>query len=171
MRTVVLVKRMATAATCGALGMLGGGCATSMPTSGSAWDAKVSVELQAEPAEVMRKFDAGDVDALLGKLDDAPVVLDLDENDKPVRYEGREQVKRYFDGLRTAMKSQGLAFSTVVEKSQCHATQEVGYCVLDLDQSIRVGDQPAGQKRYRVSIVTRRVDGEWRWTLWHASAS
>jgi ketosteroid isomerase-like protein len=133
------------------------------------WDPRTSSSLRAEPEGLLRALDAGDARAMLAKMDDDPVVFDLDDYDHPVRYEGHARVAQYLGGLEWWMKTQGLRFQSTIARNECTATAAVGYCILDFNQTIHTGGQAIGPFRRRATIVLRKVGDDWRWTHWHAS--
>src|SRR6185369_696725 len=93
----------------------------------------------------------------------------LDENNHPVRYQGREKVTQYFHNLEQGAKAQGLKFKSTITKNDCSATTNVGYCVVEFDQTISAGGQTMGPFKFRATVVARKVGDEWRWTHWHGS--
>jgi ketosteroid isomerase-like protein len=102
-------------------------------------------------------------------LDDESIVLDLDENNHPVRYQGRDKVIQYFRSLEQGAKAQGLKFKTTIAKNDCSATATMGYCVVEFDQTITAGGQSMGPFKLRATLISRKVGDDWRWTHWHGS--
>lgn len=135
----------------------------------SQWDPQASSALRAQPESILRDLDAGNFDGMLAKIDDESIVLDLDENNQPVRYEGREKVTQYFRHLEQGAKAQGLKFKTTIAKNDCSATASIGYCVVEFDQTILAGGQNMGPFKFRATIISRKLGDEWRWTHWHGS--
>jgi hypothetical protein len=76
---------------------------------------------------------------------------------------------QYFRSLEQAGKTQGLKLKSVVTRSDCSATTAVGYCVVEFDQTITMGNQTMGPFKYRGTLVARKVDGVWRVSHWHGS--
>jgi ketosteroid isomerase-like protein len=147
-----------------ALGLVGCGGAAS-----AQWDAQSSAALRAQPEALLHHLDAGNFDALIANLDDDSLVLDLDENNHPVRYQGREEVTRYFRGLEQGAKAQGLKFKSTIVRNDCSATPVVGYCVVEFDQTITAGGSTMGPFKFRGTVVARKVGETWRWSHWHGS--
>lgn len=145
------------------LAACGGAAATSQ------WDASSSTALRAQPESLLHDLDAGNFDGMLAQLDDDSIVLDLDENNHPVRYQGREKVTQYFRGLEQGAKAQGLKFKSVITKNDCSATTAVGWCVVEFDQTISAGGQTMGPFKFRATVVSRKVGSEWRLAHWHGS--
>jgi hypothetical protein len=117
MKTMIL-RTLAVGLAAAAMGCAGG--------ASSQWDAQAASSLHAEPELILRELDAGDVAGMLAKMDDDSIVLDIDENNHPVRYQGRERVTQYFSGLGQAMKAQGLKFTSTIASNDCKATSTVG---------------------------------------------
>jgi len=148
------------------------GCIAACSSAASSkWDAKSAASLRAQPEGLLRDLDAGNFRAMLAEVDDDAIVLDLDENNKPVRFQGKEAVSGYFKGLEEAAKSQGLKFDSKIVRNDCAATSSVGYCVLEFDQTISAGGKAMPPARYRATLVSRKVGDTWRWTHWHGSLS
>lgn len=132
------------------------------------WDPQAATSLHAEPEALLRDLDSGNVADMLARMDDASVVLDVDENNRPVRFEGRAQVNEYFGGLEKAMKD-GLRFRTTIAKNDCTASATFGYCVVEFDQVVSAGGQTMSPAKLRATLVARKVGDAWRWTHWHGS--
>jgi hypothetical protein len=147
-----------------ALGLVACGGATS-----SQWDAQAATALHAQPEAMLHDLDTGNFDAMLAMLDDAPTVLDLDENNQPVRYDGRDKVTEYMRSLEKGMKAQGLKFHSTIQKNDCRATDAIGYCVVEFDQTISAGGQTMGPFKFRATFVGHKVGSDWRLTQWHGS--
>jgi ketosteroid isomerase-like protein len=137
--------------------------------SASTWDPKAASALHAQPEALLGDIDRGDFGAMLANMDDDTSVLDLDPDNHPVRYQGRDEVKKYFAGLEQAMKAHGLKLKSTITRNECLATPAVGYCVVEFDQTIASGPQTMGPFKYRATIIARRVGGDWHWTHWHGS--
>lgn len=135
----------------------------------SQWDAQASTALRGMPEGILHDLDSGNVADIVSKMDDDAIVLDLDENNKPVRFQGREKVKEYFGGLEQGMKAQGLKFKSTLARNDCTATAQIGYCVVEFDQTISAGGQTMGPFKFRSTLVARKVGEDWRWTHWHGS--
>src|SRR5262249_10899406 len=69
------------------------------------WDAQAASSLRAEPEAMLKNLDAANFDGMLAHMDDDSIVLDIDDNNRPVRFQGRENVKGYFAALDQAVKS------------------------------------------------------------------
>jgi hypothetical protein len=135
----------------------------------SRWDARAASSLRAEPEALLRDIDAGNAADMLARMDEDSVVLDFDENNHPVRYEGRAKVAEYFGGLEKAVKSGSVHFKSKIARSDCMATAAVGYCVVEFDQMVTAGEQTTGPFKFRGTLVARRVGEDWKWTHWHGS--
>ena len=135
----------------------------------SQWEPRAASSLQAEPEALLRDLDAGNIADMLARMDDASVVLDLDENNHPIRVEGRAKVTEYFDGLGKMMKTQGLQFRSKLAKNDCTASSSFGYCVVEFDQTVTAGGQTMPPSKFRATLVARKVGDAWRWTHWHGS--
>src|SRR6476646_4364172 len=72
----------------------------------SQWDPQASAALRAQPEAMLQDLDSGNFEGLLANVDDDSIVLDLDENNHPVRFQGREKVTQYFRTLEQGAKSQ-----------------------------------------------------------------
>src|SRR5262249_18788033 len=105
----------------------------------------------------------------LSRMDDESVILDLDENNHPVRVQGREQITQYFGGLEKAIKTQGVRFDSKMSRNDCVASPTFGYCVIEFDQTMSVGGQTTPPAKFRATIVSRKVGDGWRWTHYHGS--
>jgi hypothetical protein len=138
-------------------------------SSSSRWDPQAASSLRAEPEAVLHDIDSGNVADILGRMDDDSVVLDIDENNHPVRVEGRAKVTEYFGGLEKAMKTDGVRFSSKLAKNDCMASATFGYCVVEFDQTVTAGGQTMGPMKFRGTLVARRVGDAWKWTHWHGS--
>jgi hypothetical protein len=146
-----------------ALGLAGCGAAS------AEWDPRASSALQVQSATLLKDLDTGNFDAMLASVDDESIVLDLDENNQPVRFQGREKVTGYFRRLEAGAKAQGLKFRSTIAHNDCSATAAMGYCVIEFDQVISAGGQTMGPFKFRATAVYRKVGSDWRWTHWHGS--
>jgi ketosteroid isomerase-like protein len=144
------------------LAACGGGAA-------AGWDPAASAALRAEPEALLHDLDQGRFDAMLAKMDDDSIVLDLDENNRPVRYQGRANVTEYFRALANAAKAQGLVFRSTIARDDCQATPAIGYCVVEFDQTITARGQTMGPFKFRASLVAHKVGSDWRVSHWHGS--
>lgn len=135
----------------------------------SAWDARAASSLRAEPEAVLHDIDTANVGDILARMDDESVVFDLDENNHPVRLQGRAKVTEYFGGLEKAVKSGNVRFDSKIERNDCVANAAFGYCVVEFDQTVTAGGQTMGPFKFRGTFVARRIGDAWRWTHWHGS--
>jgi SnoaL-like domain len=133
------------------------------------WDPQSAAALHAEPEALLRDLDAGNVSDMLARMDDQSVVLDLDENNHPVRVEGRAKVTEYLGGLEKAMKKDGVHFRSKIAKNDCTASASFGYCIVEFDQTISAGGQTMGPFKLQATLVARKVGDTWRWSHWHGS--
>ncbi|MCI0340862.1 MAG: nuclear transport factor 2 family protein [Planctomycetales bacterium] len=143
---------------------LGAGCAAS-----SDWSPAAAERLKKEMEIVLAAIDLGNFDAMLSRMDKDVVVLDLSENNAPVRMQGIEEVRKSFAGFKKAVEEQGLRFKSVLLRNDAYATETFGFCVAEFDQAITVGGQEMGPFKYRGTLVARKVGDEWKWTHWHGS--
>jgi ketosteroid isomerase-like protein len=146
-----------------ALGLVACGSASSQ------WDPHAAAALQTQSADLLHNLDAGNFDAMLATIDDESIVLDLDENNQPVRFQGREKVMEYFRHLEAGAKAQGLKFQSTIARNDCSSTPAMGYCVVEFDQRISAGGQTMGPFKFRATAVYRKVGSDWRWSHWHGS--
>ena len=135
----------------------------------SAWDPQAASALRNESEALLHDLDAGNVADMLARMDEASVVLDLDENNHPVRVDGRAKVTAYLGGLGEAMKKEGLRFHSTIARNDCSAISDFGYCVLEFDQTVTAGGQTMPPSKFRATVVARRTGEGWRWTHWHGS--
>jgi hypothetical protein len=135
----------------------------------SQWDARAASSLHAEPEAVLHDMDSGNISDILARMDEDSVVFDTDENNQPVRMQGRAKVTEYFSGLEKAIKSDGVKFESKIARNDCVANEAFGFCVVEFDQTITAGGKKAGPFKYRGTFVARRVGDAWRWTHWHGS--
>ncbi len=135
----------------------------------SAWNEQDTAALRAQPEEMLHDLDRGDFAGMTSRIDDDAIVLDLDENNHPVRYQGKAEVTKYFQSLEQGAKAQGLKFTTTMSKNDCAANAAFGYCVVEFDQVISAGGKSMGPFKFRATIVAHKVGDNWRWVHWHGS--
>jgi ketosteroid isomerase-like protein len=140
------------------------GCSTS-----SDWDPKAAAALKTEPADMLADIDAGDFDAMMAKMDKDPVVFDFDEKGAPVTARGMDEVRAMFDRYKALMKDQGLRFKSTLVRNDCYAVGNMGYCLVEFDQTATAGGQAVGPYKFRGTLVLRKVGNDWKWTHWHGS--
>src|SRR5262249_6556165 len=92
------------------------GCGSS---SSSQWNAESAASLRTVPPAILADIDSGRLSDILSRMDDDAIVLDLDENNRAVRFDGRDKIRGYFESLGEAMKAQGLKLKSTVTRNEC----------------------------------------------------
>lgn len=143
-------------------------CARTTPETG-AWDPAATASLEAEPEAMLKDIDAGNFDAMIAKMDSGSVAFDYDEKNNPVRIEGAENIRKFFDGYGKMMKEQQMKLTSTPVSKHCQATASMGYCALEFDQSMTANGQTMGPFKFRGTLVARRDGAGWKWVHWHGS--
>src|SRR5262245_13989545 len=107
--------------------LVGCGGATPSPE----WSSEAGQSLGAQPAAMLKDIDAGNFDGLLAKIDKDSIVFDFDSDNNPVRMQGIDQIRQFFAGYKEAMQKTGLSLKSTLVRSDCFATEALGYCAVE----------------------------------------
>jgi hypothetical protein len=146
------------------MGMMG---CSSAPSS--SWDPQAAESLKGETVALLRNFDAGDFMGLLANADSNLVIMDFDENNAPFRADGIVQSREFMNRMSELAKSQGLQFTSTITRNDAYATANMGYGIVEYDQTISAGGQVMGPFQFRATLIARREGGRWIMTHWHGS--
>ena len=135
----------------------------------SDWDAQATTSLKAEVEWMLKAIDTGDMAGMVARMDADAMVFDIDDKNQPVRAAGLDQVKQYMGRMESATKTQGLHFASTMKANECHASETMGFCAVEFDQTITAGGQAMGPFKFRGTLVARKVGEAWRWVHWHGS--
>lgn len=136
---------------------------------GNNWDPAAAKALEAKVREMFADFDKGNVGKFVTALDTPAITWDIGVDGKPLKANTREESQKLLEGYATWMKDEGATVKTNIHRADCHSTATFGFCALEFDQDFTVGGQPQPKQMFRATLVARTVDGEWKWTHWHAS--
>jgi ketosteroid isomerase-like protein len=136
---------------------------------GNAWDDATATALETKMKEMFVQLDAGNLDALLTWADDTTITWDVGPDGKGLAANTPAETAKLLKDFTGWMKESGTTVETNVRRNDCHATTDFGFCVMEFDQTISQPGQPAVDQSFRATMVARAVDGQWRWSHWHAS--
>ena len=148
------------------LGLGLGGCGGAVS---SAWDANETASLQKEPEWMLKQIDSGSWDAMLSKMDPDSTVFDFDSENKPFTAHNLDEVRKFFAGYQDMMKTQQLTLKSELKSVACHATQVMGSCAIEFDQTITAGGKAMGPFKFRGTLVAKKDGDAWKWVHWHGS--
>ncbi len=140
------------------------GCAAS-----SGWDPQGATSLKQKAVEMLGDLDAGNFQAMFEGADSNIVVMDVDENNAPMRADGIGEANAFAARMTDLTKNQGLKFTSTVTRNDAWATATMGYCVIEYDQTIAAGGQTMGPFKFRGTLIARRDGDRWLTTHWHGS--
>lgn len=144
-------------------------CDRPAPPPSGALDPQTAAALRADAEQMLRDVDAGNWDALPSHLAPDASVFDSDEDDRPLQVYGREAVTAYFQRFGRVAKEKRLKFKTTILKEDCRGTATMGFCALEFDQMMTVGDETAGPFKFRGTLVSRKDGDRWLWEHVHGS--
>jgi hypothetical protein len=137
---------------------------------GNNWDPAAAEALEAKVREMFAAFDKGNVGPFVEGLDTPAITWDIGFDGDPIMANTREESQKVLEGYATWMKDEDAKVTTTIQRADCHSTATAGFCVLEFDQDFTVGGQPQPKQMFRATLVARAVDGQWKWSHWHASS-
>jgi len=142
--------------------------ASAKKSAGSDWDPAAAKVLDGKVRQMFKDFDVGNVGTFLDQMDTPAMAWDIGVDGNPINANSREETQKMLDSYAKWFKDEGVTVNTTINRSDCHATSNFGYCALEFDQAFTMNGATQVQK-FRATIISRMVDGDWRWSQWHAS--
>ncbi len=136
---------------------------------GNDWDPAAAKALEGKIREMFREFDTGNVASFVAGLDTPAMTWDIGFDGETLAANSREESQKLLEGYATWMKEEGVTVKTTIHRADCHSTSSFGYCAIEFDQSFTGESAPQSIQKFRATLISRMVDGEWRWSHWHAS--
>ncbi len=121
-----------------------------------------------ETKTLFRCVSEQDFDTLAALCDDDFGIIDLGTDGESVPIETREEWENWFRTLFAKLNGMRATTRTEIEKYQALVNGDMGYGVVDFCQILEIGGQEA---RFYciVTIIWKRVAGEWKESRWHCS--
>jgi len=145
------------------------GPASAKKSASNDWDPAAASAIEAKIRAAFKDFDSGNMDTFMSWADTTAITWDIGMEGEPVTASTPGESKKMLEGYADMMKSGDMSVKTTMTKADCHATSSFGFCAIDFDQMVTAKGTPMPVMKFRATLVARMVDGDWRWSHWHAS--
>jgi ketosteroid isomerase-like protein len=146
-----------------------GACATTGTSLTARYDRAAEAALEAKTRSMFTGMERGDLSEMRIEGDDTEgTIFDTDSENHPISAYGAADWNHYFDQYVQMFRSGGRVH-TDVDRIDCHATTNHGYCTTEFRQTFTMNGQSMGPFRYRGTLVARRDGDRWIATHWHGS--
>jgi ketosteroid isomerase-like protein len=133
------------------------------------WDPEAAKALETKVRNMFEDFDMGNVQTFTGGLDTTSITWDIGADGKPLAASTPAETTTLLEGYAAWMKEEAVTVKTTINKIECHSTSDFGFCALQFDQAFSGGTVAPMTQKFRATLISRKVDGQWRWSHWHAS--
>jgi hypothetical protein len=149
--------------------LLLGGTAHAKKAPSNDWDPDAGKALEAKVRDMMAEIDKGNVGPFVSSLDTVTTSWDVGVKGNPLTASNPAESQKMLEDYAKWIKDEGVTVKSTIQKTDCHATATFGFCALEYDQMFTVKGEAMPVQKFRATLVSRNVDGDWRWAHWHAS--
>jgi len=132
---------------------------------GASWNDATKKELGTRLEQMFKDIDSGNFAGLKMWADQDAVLFDFDENNRPVSARGADALDKYLVAYDAAVRK-GQKVHTTISKDDCFGDADIGYCVVEYDQTIGASGGPF---KFRGTLIAAKEKEGWRWVHWHSS--
>ena len=118
--------------------------------------------------ELLRSVRDHDFDTLAARCDDDFGIVDLDQSGGNVMVRTREEWEAWFRRLFSELDAVGAATDSMITNYQALAGQDLGYSVVEFQQSLTLGEH-TGLFDCVATIIWKNTPDGWKESRWHVS--